>query len=137
MSKFSELFNFWYEIYKDHFIFEEDLSFENIKNKFKECVSIGELAEKIKKGDHKSGDIFYFNDICLMNISSPHLSKPDTKDGDSYWGIIRGKIPCGVISVKLAFEWHGKTGVFEEIMEVVEAENIEELIFNDGLDKFR
>ena len=104
----------------NHYLNEQFL----IINIFKECNTLKELTEVIKSGEHRSGDVFYCKNICLVNISSPNISRPDIEGNNDHWAVIRDKEPCGAIFVKLALEWHGEEGVYIELMEVIESETV-------------
>jgi len=68
--------------------------------------------------------VFFCRNICLINISSSYIGKPDSEGNNDNWAVIRDEEPCGAIFVKLALELHGKEGVYIELMEVIESELI-------------
>ena len=120
----SRFFKSWVVYYKKTFFLEKgwDDNFL-IVSIFKECGSLRDLASVVENGVHKSGDVYFFEDICLINISSPHIGQADI-DGNGQWAVIRGREPCGAISIELTLCWHGEGGVYKEIVEVLESEII-------------
>jgi len=121
----SKYFSTWIKYYNEtfyltHYLNEQFL----ILNIFKECKTLKELAEVIKNSDRRSGDAFYYKNICLINISSPYIGKSDTEGNNDHWAVIRDNEPCSAIFVKLALELHGENGVYIELLEAIESETI-------------
>lgn len=125
MMDSSKFFKAWVKYYNKNFFLDKDWDGQFlIANVFKQCLNLKDLASVVKKDGHGSGDVFYCENICLINISSSYIGKPDSEGYNDHWAVIRGFEPCGVILVRLALEWHGEDGVYMTLMEVIESELI-------------